>query len=194
MPCMRTARLAAACLSALLVLGACSSGPQIRSDQDPSADFAAYQTYGFVSELGTDREGYSSLVTTHFKNAVNTEMQARGYRLVEQNPDLLVNFFTSMKERTETRNEDVFLGTQLYRDRFGNYAAWPLYDRNTVTRNYEVGTASIDVVDARRRQLVWEGVAEGRIKPEDRDNPAESIASAVRDLFRRFPVAPGAAQ
>lgn len=179
-------------LAVLLALAACASGPKIRTDHDPSADFRAYQTYGFVTEPGTDREGYSSLVTTHFKNAVNTEMQARGYRLVEQDPDLLVNFFTSMKDRTETRNEDVFLGTQLYRNRFGTYTAWPLYDRNVVTRTYEVGTASIDLVDAKRRQLVWEGVAEGRIEPDDRDNPAESIASAVRDMFRKFPVAAGA--
>lgn len=176
--------LAATCLAA------CSSGPNIRADQDPGADFGMYRTFGFVAEPGTDRAGYSTLVTTHFKNAVRQEMEARGYTLAEENPDLLVNFFTSMRERSDTRsNPGVFLGTRYYRDRFGVYTAWPLYSRRDVeTTTYKVGTASIDIVDAARRQLIWEGVAEGRLSDEVIDNPGPAIAATVSDIFERFPV------
>lgn len=178
--------------TALLALAACASGPTIRADQDPAADFSRYRTYNFVPEPGTDRAGYSSLVTTHFRNAITREMQARGYTLAEENPDLLVNFFTSMRERSDTRTEPgVFLGTHIYRDRFGFYTAWPLYSgRRVETSTYKVGTASIDVVDAARRQLIWEGVAEGRITREAEENPGQAIADAVRDIFRKYPVAP----
>ena len=44
--------------AALLALAACASGPKIRADQDPSADFTRYRTYNFVAESGTDRAGY----------------------------------------------------------------------------------------------------------------------------------------
>ena len=181
--------------AALIGLAACASGPTIRADQDPSADFSRYRTFNFVEEAGTDRAGYSTLVTTHFKTAIRQQMEARGYTLDEGNPDLLVNFFTSMRERTDTRSTPgVFLGTQYYRNRFGAYTAWPLYARDVETTNYQVGTASIDVVDASRRQLVWEGIAEGRISSEARENPGPAIASAVEDIFDKYPVKPGAAR
>jgi hypothetical protein len=179
--------------AALIALAACAGGPKIRADQDPSADFTRYRTYNFVAESGTDRAGYSTLVTTHFKNAIQREMEARGYTLAEENPDLLVNFFTSMRERSDTRSSPgVFLGTQYYRNRFGVYTAWPLYSRDVETTNYQVGTASIDVVDAARRQLIWEGVAEGRISDEARENPGPAISSAVKDIFSKYPVKPQA--
>ena len=61
----------------MTLLGACASGPRIRTDRDPSADFAMYRTYNFASELGTDRAGYSTLITTDFKRAVSRWTIAR---------------------------------------------------------------------------------------------------------------------
>lgn len=179
--------------AALICLAACASGPKIRADQDPAANFSTYRTWNFAPELGTDRAGYSTLVTAHFKQAVSREMQARGYSLDESNPDLLVNFFTSMNERTDTRSTPgLFLGTRYYRDRFGVYTAWPLYSRDVTTTTYKVGTASIDVVDASRKQLIWEGVAEGRLTDKVLENPGPAIDSAVTDIFAKYPVPPGA--
>lgn len=182
-----------ALLTALLVIAGCSSGPTIRTDQDPSANFNAYRTYNFVNDVGTDRAGYSTLVTTHFKRAISREMESRGYRLDASNPDLLVNFFTSMKDRVETRPApDMMLGTGYYNSRLGVYTAWPLYRRNTETTTYQVGTASIDVVDAARKQLVWEGVAEGRLSEDTLANPGPSIDSAVKEIFAKYPASAGA--
>ena len=182
-------------LSLIVILGiaGCASGPQIRSDHDPDADFRAYRTYNFVEELGTDRAGYSTLVTSHFKRAVTHEMEARGYSL-DPNPDLLVNFFTSMDERTETRRTPgPFLGTGYYLSRNGVYTVWPLYGRDSIsTSSYRVGTASIDVVDARQKRLVWEGVAEGRLTREAQENPGPAIEKAVAEIFARYPARAGA--
>jgi hypothetical protein len=175
-------------LIAIVGIGGCASGPQIRSDHDPEADFSAYRTYNFVEELGTDRAGYSTLVTSHFKRAVNHEMEARGYRL-DPDPDLLVNFFTSMVERTETRRTPgLVLGTGYYSSRLGVYTVWPLYGRDSIsTSTYRVGTASIDVVDARQKRLIWEGVAEGRLTKEVLENPGPAIEKAVGEIFERYP-------
>lgn len=180
---------------ALAGLVACSSGPTIRTDQDPAANFDAYRTYDFVDDVGTDRAGYSTLVTAHFKNAVSRELAARGFRQSSQNPDVLVNFFTSMRERTETSSSPgVFLGTQYYRTRQGVYTAWPLYGRDVSTTTYRIGTASVDLVDAQRKQLVWEGVAEGTLTDKVMENPGPSIDKAVREIFARYPVKPDTAR
>lgn len=188
---MRNVLLAAT----LLLLGACATGPRIRADYDRSADFSAYRTYGFAAELGTDRAGYSTLITGHFKRAVSREMEERGYVLAAEKPDLLVNFFTSVRDQTQVQSTPrVTVGAGYYGYRFGLYTAWPLYERSVETVTYQVGTASVDVVDAARRQLVWEGVAEGRITDRMMSDPGPAIDSAVAEIFERYPARAGTAR
>ena len=63
-------------LLSLLVAGCASTSrvPPTRIDYDRKADFSVYRTYGFPKETGTDRGGYSTLVTTYFKSAISTAM------------------------------------------------------------------------------------------------------------------------
>jgi hypothetical protein len=96
-------RVAAAfALTAALFAAGCAttSGPKTRIDYDRSADFSVYRTYGFPKETGTDRGGYSTLVTSYLKGAMSSQMEARGYKYSEDHPDLLVNFFMNTRERT----------------------------------------------------------------------------------------------
>jgi hypothetical protein len=176
----------------LVLLAACATSPRIRTDHDPAANFQSYHTYGFAPELGTDRAGYSTLITGYFKTAVSREMEARGYTPATGNPDLLVNFFTTVKERTNVveTTPRFSVGLGYYRYRSGLYGAWPLYSHDVTTTTYKVGTASIDVVDAARKQLVWEGVAEGQLTDKILDNPGPAIDKAVTNIFAKYPVAP----
>ena len=179
-----------------LVLAACATGPDVRTDYNPAVDFKQYETFGWVSELGTDRADYSTLTTNYFKDAVRGEMQQLGYSYTEQNPDLLVNFYASMRERTETRPTAHPYGTfgyGYYGYRYGLYSPWPRYgfgfgpQYGYDTVRYTVGTANVDVIDADERQLIWEGVAEGRLTGEDLERPDQAIANAVNDIFEQFP-------
>lgn len=175
-------------------LAGCASGPTIHSDYDRSVDFSPYQTYGYARELGTDRAGYSTLITGHFKRAVSRELEARGYRHVEADPDLLVNFFVSIGEQTDIRSTPApTMGAGYYGYRYGLYTAWPAYSSDVTTVTYKVGTANIDVIDAKRRQLVWEGVAEGRISDEALEDPGPAIDAVVTELFATYPARAGAA-
>lgn len=154
----------------------------------PDADLSSYSTFGFPEQTGTDRGGYSTIVTDHFKAAVTEQMEMRGYRYVDENPSLLVNFYANVRERTDIRSRPTgSAGFGYYGYRYGLYGAWPMYARDVDTVTYPIGTANIDVVDAQKRQLVWEGVAEGRLTKEDMENPREAISSAVAQLFTRFP-------
>lgn len=178
----------------LAIVTGCASGPTIRSDYDRSADFASYRTYDFASELGTDRANYSTLVTSHFKRAVSRELEARGYRRSESNPDLLVNFFVAMDERTSVRSTPAAtFGVGYYGYRYGLYTAWPAYTRDVRTVTYKTGTANVDIVDAERRQLIWEGVAEGRVTDAALADPGSAIESVVAELFERYPATAGSA-
>jgi hypothetical protein len=185
-------RLYSFAASAVLTLGlaACAATarqPEIRVNTAPGADFMAYTTFGFPGQTGTDRGGYSTLVTDYFKAAVRDQMEARGYHYVEGNPDLLVNFFANVRERTEVRSEPAVVTSGYYGYRLGLYGAWPLYTPEVQTVTYPVGTANIDIVDAHKKQLIWEGVAEGRISDAAMERPREAIAAVVTQLFARYP-------
>lgn len=179
---------ASALLIALVAGCASNRAPNTRIDYDKSADFSVYRTFGFPKETGTDRGGYSTLVTSYFKSAVTTAMEARGYKYTEDHPDLLVNFFMNTRERTETRR-DMSLGYGYYGYRYGLYNAWPMYDDDrTVT--YKVGTINVDIVDADKKQLVWEGISEGRVTDEMMANPKLTVNAVVTELMRQYPGRP----
>jgi len=177
---------------AVLVAGCAATprAPQSRIDYDKSADFSVYRTFGFPKETGTDRGGYSTLVTSYFKNSISTAMEARGYKYSEEKPDLLVNFYMNTRDRTETASEPRFsMGYGYYGYRYGLYNAWPRYeDDRTVT--YQVGTINVDIVDAEKKQLVWEGVSEGRVSEEAMANPKVTVNAVVTELMRQYPGRP----
>ncbi|GFE81210.1 lipoprotein [Steroidobacter agaridevorans] len=186
-------RVAAAfALTAALFAAGCAttSGPKTRIDYDRSADFSVYRTYGFPKETGTDRGGYSTLVTSYLKSAMSAQMEARGYKYSEEHPDLLVNFYMNTRERTEIRPDArASVGYGYYGYRYGLYNAWPMYDEDrTVT--YKVGTLNLDIVDAEKKQLVWEGVAEGRVNEDELQNPKVAINAVVTELMRQYPGKP----
>jgi hypothetical protein len=181
-----------------LALAACSSGPNIRTDVDPAANFAGFETFGFFDPLATDKAGYSTLLTARLKDAARRELEARGYRYDQASPDLLVNFNVNVVDKTEVSSTpSMSAGYGYYGYRAGMYGAWSGYPYDVTTTNYKQGTLTIDAVDAERKALVWQGVAEGRIKKEVMKNPAPAIDAAVAQIFQSFPSrggAPAAAQ
>jgi hypothetical protein len=113
--------------------GCAASRPAIRSDSDRSADFSSFESYGFPDELGTDRAGYSTLITSYFRDAVHREMRNLGYRYTQVNPDLLVNFFASIRDVTAIRpRPNAWLACGYYGYRYGMYSAWTRYGETQI--------------------------------------------------------------
>jgi hypothetical protein len=178
--------LAASALSA--ILAACASGPTIRADGDPSVNLATYKTFGFFDQLATDKSKYSTMLTTRLKDSTRRELQRRGYQESEQ-PQLLVNFNTNVENRTDVQSTPS-ASAGFYGYRAGMYGAWGGYPQDVHTTHYQEGTLAIDLVDAVKKQLVWQGVAQARITKSMRENPSEAIDSVVTDIFEKYPVPP----
>ena len=71
------------------------------------------------------------------------------------------------------------------------HSPWPYYVDQTVAFNYKEGTINIDVVDAARKQLVWEGiVTDSNVTQEELANLPESIKTAVIAACAKFPLPP----
>src|SRR4029453_9793777 len=145
-------------------LVACGRQAEITADFDHSADFSAYKTFGYTSPPGTEVDGYSAEITDALKSATRRELEARVYRYQENDPDLLVNFGALLSKKGQSSVRDTqHVGYYGYR-KVAVYQAWPSYAYRD--NEYTQGTINIDLADAKRKQLVWEGVAVGRVKDE----------------------------
>ena len=140
--------------------------------------------------MGTDRGGYQSNVSQHLKDDNRQELQARGLRYEAASPQLLVNFSASLNEKMRVMSTpSPMLGLGYYGYRAGMYTAWPLYAEQQTVTQYTEGTLNIDVVDAARKQLVWEGVVTDSVTQKDLDQLKTSIDLAVKAAFAKYPVA-----
>lgn len=178
----------------LTLLAACATGPRISAEADPRADFSQYRSYAFYSPLAVEKEGYETPTTQRMKAAVRAQMEARGYAYSTGSPDLWVNINAYMERRTDVTSVPYVDYGYYYSYRARRYVAVPFwYDRVDVYR-YTEGTLNVDLVDARRNALVWEGIAVGRVanlKPADRD---ARIDSTIAEIFARYPYRAGSAQ
>jgi hypothetical protein len=174
---------------AATVLAGCAVGPKITSDYDRSANFAAYRSFGFFQPLGTDQAGYESLITQTLKSAVRQEMEARGYTYAETGADLLVNFSANLAQRTDVRQTPA--APMYYGYRRGFYGTWGGSFYETTVDQYVEGTVNIDIVDAQRKQLVWEGVAVGRVTKKTQADRQAALRGAVAEMFAKYPFRAG---
>jgi hypothetical protein len=106
-------------------------------------------------------------------------MDARGYRKVDANPDLLMNFNANVKEQADVESMPG-PGVGYYGYRGGLYGG-----SQVETVHYKVGTANTDVVDASKRKVVWEGRAEGELNDQPMKNPQAGIDKVVTSWLRR---------
>jgi hypothetical protein len=179
---MRNFSLLSAAAAFLLAAAGCASGPAVLVDQDPTADLASYRTFAFFDRAATDRDGrYSTLLTEHLRQATRAELERLGYVYDERAPQLLVNFFLNVEDRQEIRTTPAAGGFFGYRF----YPAWGGYDVQTV--RYKAGTLSVDLVDAGRNSLVWQGLVEGKVRREALENPGVAIGKIVAEIFGSFP-------
>ncbi|HZF14475.1 MAG TPA: DUF4136 domain-containing protein [Steroidobacteraceae bacterium] len=185
----------AAVLSAFTLLVACASAPKIHTNADPAANLSAYHTYTFAANPGTNRAGYSTPITGYFKEAIRREMDARGYKFVEAgDAELLVNFSANAHEQVDVRSTPgptYGYGGGYYGYRGGLYGAGPAFmvagAPEVETVRYKVGTANVDVVDSARKQMVWEGVAEGTLTDKMMADPRTAVSTVIASMFAKYP-------
>jgi hypothetical protein len=174
----------------VLLLTACaSSGPTITSETRAGVDISKYKTYGWFSPLATDNAGYSSIISSNFKAAIQNEMSARGYVYDANSPQLLININATSQERADVSSTpSMSVGYYGYRGGFGYGMGMPIYGADVQTTYYKVGTVTIDVVDAQQKELIWTGTLEGVLNKKAMENPSAAIQSAVNQIFAKYPI------
>jgi hypothetical protein len=150
---------------AAVALAGCASKPDVSRIADPDVDFHSYRTFAFVG-------GYPSLIDRRLLAAARSQLELRGYAFDELAPDLLVNIVAVVQERQGLRTTR------------GTFPA----QSGVETEDYRLGGMAIDLIDARRRQVVWHGAAEGRVSPAMLRDAGTAVETAVAAVFEGFPI------
>ncbi|WP_202839317.1 DUF4136 domain-containing protein [Luteimonas saliphila] len=179
-------------LAAALLLAGCATGPRITTEADPEADFARYRSFGFYSPLAIEKEGYSSAASERMKAAARAQMESRGYVFTTERPDLWLNINAYTQQRTDVSSMPTVDYAYYYSYRARGYYVVPYWRDRTDVYRYTEGTLNIDLVDAARNRLVWEGIAVGRVSREK--DPAKRdarIDSTMAEIFAQYPYRAG---
>jgi len=175
-----------ACLLFVIGLASCATNLTIRADSDPRVDLSRYRTFAFLEP--NPQAAYATLLYSRLREATRHELEKRGYQYAETNPQLWVNFHVKIQDRQELRAEPNLHPYGYYGYFVGLYDPWIGYPYDIYTVNYTVGTLTIDIVDAMRKQLVWQGRAEGVVTEKVRKNPDKTIDTVVEKIFQKYPV------
>lgn len=137
----------------------------------PGATPKNYKTFAWYqdqpkAEAAYDK-GYDASLNQDIRRAVEEELLEKGYKKVNNNPDVLVAYDVSVSvplEKDKPENFSTGFGYSYgymsgYRYDYGNGEA-PGYRAVDL---YKQGTLIIDLVNPQSNQLVWRGWAEGGI-------------------------------
>jgi hypothetical protein len=183
---------------ALLVLGLVScSGIQTSTNYDPNAVQAldSWRTYAWLPmKEGADPRVYNPIFQARVQQAVDRELQSRGYRKVEENPDFRVGWHGAIDEKVDVDyvNTAYGYGWSPWYDPFYGPGAYGGAGMTTpVVREYREGTLILDVVDAGSNNLVWRGTAQAELSENtDAQKSQKRINEAVDKLLEKFPPEP----
>ena len=173
-----------ACLLVLLglVVPACSQF-DVRTRQDPSADFGRLRTYAWLppneAEV-VDQRVNDRAIDGRIRAATEGELRVKGYRPADSEPaDILLNY------RVSTSPGDALHGSgPAYAG--GLWGGWP--GAGAVYDTYDVGTLYLAALDGATKQMIWVGAARARLLPHiSYAKRSKRVDAAVRRILAPFP-------
>jgi hypothetical protein len=163
--------------TATLVFFAITSCSTIRvnSDFDRQVNFEKYKTYAF-HKSGIDKVEISDLDKKRILRAIDMELEKKGMTKSET-PNLLISFSTKERERIDINQYSMGWG----------YCWNPFFwgGQSTISTVHE-GTLSIDLIDAEKMELVWQGKGTGYLT-QDSDEKDKRVCEFVCQILGQFP-------
>ena len=149
------------------------------SDYDKQVDFTPYKTFAFHKN-GIDKAEISDLDKKRILHAIDETMSAKGFTKSD-NPDLLISFFTKEREEVNVNQFNAGWG-------YGWGWGWNpfLWGGNTMVTRHTEGSLYIDIIDAKKKELIWQGEGEG-VLTKDRDKKEALIQEFVSKILEQYP-------
>lgn len=160
----------------LLAITSCNS-VKVVYDYDKNANFDTYKTFAFYKP-GIDKAEINGIDKRRILRSIESNMLAKGFTKSDT-PDLLVSFFTKSRKEINVYNN------------YGGYGygwGWSPYywnNYNTVSESTQ-GLLYIDLIDAKKKELVWQGTGTGYIT-QSTNKKEERIKEFVYKIFEKYP-------
>ena len=151
-------------------------------DFDKSAPFAQFRTYSM--QEGTPTK--NSLIDKRIVAAIESQLTAKGFVRNDVAPDVTVLFHVALDEQKDI---STFSSGPMYGPYgYGWGGGWGTTTTDVRVRDILVVTIAVDMVDARRKEVVWRGLGTKEINttanPEKRD---QNISKAIEKIFKNYP-------
>lgn len=160
-----------------LVASACST-VRVATDYDTQANFSNYSSFAFFKP-GVDKAQVSDLDKKRILRAIDAQLTSNGMSKSES-PDLLVSIFTKERERVDVYNNNFGWG-------WGWNPWWGGgFGGRTVSQTTE-GTLYIDLIDAKTRDLVWQGMGTANIQNLSAEKKEQRIRLIVSEILAKYP-------
>lgn len=160
----------------------CSS-VRVASDYDRAANFGQYKSFAFFKP-GIDKAEISDLDKRRILRAIENELIKKGFTKSE-NPDLLVSLFTKERQQINVYNNAWGPGGWGPWGYGWGWSPWYYGNFNSVSTNTE-GQLFIDLVDANKKELVWQGMGTGYLSKK-MDKKVERINLFVAKILEEYP-------
>lgn len=157
----------------IVTLTSCSS-VRVNADYDKKVNFDSYKTYAYLKS-GVDKAEISDLDKKRILYAIDEVMTSKGFTK-SNNPDVLISIFTQERERVNVY--------QNYGFGWG-WGPWGGIGFNNVSSTPE-GTLFIDFIDARNKELVWQGQGTGYLT-ENVDKKDQRTMEFVSKILAQYP-------
>lgn len=168
----------------LFIMASCST-VRVSADYDEKTDFSKYKTFAFYKK-GIDKVGISDLDKRRILKAIEADLMAKGLTKSD-NPDVLVSIFTKSREKINIRNNRYLGWYPYYYGGYGMGFGHGAY--NNVTQSTE-GTLFIDLIDANKKELAWQGMGTGAlVKSKTPAKKEERIKEFVTEILAKYPPA-----
>lgn len=166
-------------LALLIVITSCSS-VKVATDYDRKANFNDYKTFAFF-KTGIDKAEISDLDKRRILRAIEAELLAKGFTKSE-NPDLLVSLFTKSQQRVDVYNNSWGYGGWGW----GGFGPWGWGYNQPNTSVTTQGVLYIDLIDANKKELVWQGMGSGYLS-KNMEKKEERIKEFVSEIIGKYP-------
>lgn len=164
----------------LLLAGGSLMAQDVKVDYDNTFDFSTLKTFNMKLATSWDNPLSEKRVITEFETALTK----KGWTKVEDQDADAVVLLHGTTSQNKTLNT-FYSGYPSYR-----WGGWGGMSTATTTVNeYTVGTLVVDIFDAKSKNLVFRGIAQGELSDKPEKNQ-KKLSKAAEKMFKDFPPKP----
>jgi len=180
----RGIRTALAAYGLLLLVAVSAWAQKVETGYDKSANFSKYKTYAFIPRA---TPAANPAIATIIDYDVEYELNQKGLRKVDNNPDLLVRVYggPGEVESSYAAEDPSHIATGGYPMPGTTMWAGSL----PATPNPQVihGSITVDLIDAGQKHIVWRATAKGKMDYDKRSKMLDKANKAVEEMFKKYP-------